>query len=113
MKPPLNGKTKVVTGAAAIAALCSVLSYAGGAYAGWTKKVEASVVMQRMVNAHDEALKDIVPKVDACHELNERQQWDLDQNRRDIAALADTVKETNKLVQLYLQSRMKAGEIPR
>lgn len=113
MKNPLNGKTKIVTGVAGVAAVCSILSYATGVYAGWTKNVAQSVTDRQMLNAHDETLKAIVPKVETCHEVNDRQNWEIDQNARDIAALAETVKQTNGMVQLYLQGLMKRGEIAR
>lgn len=110
---PLNGHKKIVAIAAGLAAICSVLSFVGGTYAGWTQRVEASVVTQRMVNAHDETLKAIVPKVETCHDVNEHQQWDIDQTKRDLSSLAESVKKTNELVQTYLQSQMRRGEIPR
>jgi hypothetical protein len=66
-----------------------------------------------MVNEHDEVLKAIVPKVEACHDVNERQTWDIDRNARDINALTAQVKQTNEMVQDYLQGLMKKGYIAR
>lgn len=109
----LNGHKKVLGVAAAIAAVLSILSWFGGVYSGWTQKVEAAVVMQRMVNANDETLKVIVPKVDACHATNEIQEFRIGQNEKDIASLAKTVEQTNNIVQTYIQTLMREGKVPR
>lgn len=109
----LNGHKKVLAVAAGLAAICSVLSFVGGTYNGWTQRVEASVVTQRMVNAHDESLKTLVPKVDACHGVNEVQQVLIEQDSRDISALAAKVERLVDKIDLLVQSQMREGRVPR
>jgi hypothetical protein len=113
MTSPLNGKTKVAMIAALGGLAFAALTYAGGVYTGWRQNVDDSVTQRRMVNEHDETLKTLRPEVVECHEVNAVQQRDIDRNRQDIASLTEAVKRTNDLLQLYLQSMMKRGEIPR
>ena len=117
---PLNGHKKVVAMASVAAGLCSVLAFVSGTYAGWRQKVSDSVVMQRMVNANDETLRAIVPKVEVCHEVNALQQsrlefadWRNDEQDRRIEKMAVSVERMGDLMQLYLQSGMREGKIPR
>ena len=109
----VNGHKRFLAGAAGIAAVCSVLSFVGGTYAGWTQRVEASVTDRRMLNAHDETLKAIVPKVETCHETNNRQGWDIDRNTKDIAAMSASVQRMADKIDLLVQSQMREGRIPR
>jgi hypothetical protein len=109
----LNGKGKLVGTLAAIASGCLIITALWSYYLGWEAKIEAGVVEQRMVNAHDEELRAIMPKVEMCHGVNEHQQWQIDQNSRDIGSLTAQVKETHEMVQEYLQAMMKEGRIPR
>lgn len=109
----INGHKKVLAGAAGLAALCSILSFIGGTYNGWTQRVEASVVVQRMVNEHDETLKSVVPKVETCHGVNEVQQVLIEQDGRDIASLASKVERLVDKMDLLIQSQMREGRIPR
>lgn len=109
----INGHKKVLGVCAAIAAVLSILSWFGGLYSGWTTKVEAAVVMQRMVNAHDETLKLAVPKIETCHGVNELQEYRIGQNERDIAVLTEQVKQTHNIVQAYIQTLMREGKISR
>jgi hypothetical protein len=105
---------------AVLGGIVATLTGLGGLYAGWYANVDQSVVQRQMVNAHDETLKLIVPKVDACHENNERQDVALNfagetnaRQDRAIERLADEGTRTNEMLQLYLQAMMKRGEIPR
>ena len=116
----LNGHKKLIAGAAGIAALCSILSFLGGTYNGWTQRVEASVIVQRMVNQHDETLQKVVPKVETCHATNERQDWALNEYHEHMLAqgkqidrLVESLDRVNDTVQAYMQSQMREGKIPR
>jgi uncharacterized protein involved in tolerance to divalent cations len=109
----LNGKGKLVGTLAAIASGCLILTALWSYYLGWEAKIEQSVTAQRMLNSDDETLKEIVPKVEACHAVNERQGWDIERNSRDISALTEQVKQTNEMMQTYFQAMMKEGRIPR
>lgn len=116
----INGHKKVLAGAAGLAALCSVLSFIGGTYNGWTQRVEASVVVQRMVNAHDETLKAMVPKVETCHGVNERQDWALNEQHehrlaqdKQIDRLVDSMDRLTDKMDLVVQQGMRDGKIPR
>ena len=117
---PLNGHKKVIALASVVAGLCSVLAFVSGTYAGWRQKLSESVTMQRMVNANDETLRAIVPKVETCHEVNALQQsrlefdnWRNDDQDKRIEAMARSVERFGDLMQVYLQSGMKRGEVPR
>jgi hypothetical protein len=109
----INGNGKLISALAAIASGCLIVTALWSYYMGWEAKIEASIVEQRMVNAHDSELRDILPKVEMCHGVNEHQQWQIDQNARDIGSLTAQVKETHEMVQEYLQAMMKEGRIPR
>lgn len=109
----INGHKKFLAAAAGIAALCSILSFMGGTYNGWTQRVEASVTVQRMVNQHDETLKLVVPKVETCHTVNEIQQVVIDQQGRDMARVTDAVQRLVDKMDLLIQSQMREGRIPR
>lgn len=116
----INGHKKVVSIAAGVAALCSVCSFIGGTYNGWTQRVEASVVVQRMVNAHDETLQKVVPKVEACHDVNERQDWAINEYHEHMASqdkqidrLVDSLTRLTDKMDLVIQRDMRDGRIPR
>jgi len=117
---PLNGHKKIVALMSVAVGLCSILAFVSGTYAGWRQKVSESVTMQRMVNANDETLRAILPKVEICHEVNALQQsrlefadWRNDDQDKRIEAMARSVERFGDLMQLYLQSGMKRGEVAR
>lgn len=93
----------------------------GGWYGGWKTKVEAAVLDHRMLVQDDAALQallnDKFPKLNEaqmeCHEVNRVQQVLLESHSEEIRRMAASVERTNDLVQMYLKSRMEAGEIRR
>lgn len=116
---PTNGARKVATWIAGVIGAILVTNIATY-IATHDSRVEAAVVEQRMVNEHDETLKKLVPKVDNDAMAIAVQQRDLaleaqDHERiwRAIEQQKMTVQSDHEMLQLYLQSRMKAGEIPR
>jgi hypothetical protein len=118
--PFQNGTRKAAMWVGIAGGICVLLTSVGSFYAGWSRKIGDAVIMQRMVNADDETLRQIVPKVESCHTNNDRQdgainQSALDNQRQDAAILALTQQVSNLagIVQLDVQSRMKAGEIQR
>lgn len=109
----LNGHKKVIAVMAVIGGVFSIATSTLAFYSGWTRNVEARVIDRQMVNAHDLTLKALVPKVDTCHEVNAVQQSRLDGVEREVAKMANTVDQFGGLMQLYLQSQMREGKIPR
>lgn len=107
-----NGKARLAllgtVGGAAV-----IISSAVSWYAGWQSSVEAAVIQQRLVNSHDETLKALVPRVEDCHDVNEAQKYHLAEHDRALTRLENTVERTNDLVQRYLQSQMRRGELQR
>lgn len=107
-----NGKTGLAI-VGAIGVIVAILSGIGSWYFGWSSKVEAAVVQQRMVNAHDEALQEIVPMVNQGHEKNALQDAKLDEHERALRRIESSLEKQSDLIQMYLQSQMRRGEIPR
>lgn len=112
MNLPQNGKARLAL-VGAVGGIVSILTGAWGLYYGWSANVEAAVVQQRLVNAHDETLQRIIPKVEDCHEVNEIQKVQIGEHDRALTRLEKSLERTNDLVQLYLQSQMRRGEVPR
>lgn len=112
MNLPMNGKARLAA-VGAIGGVVAILSSVGSWYFGWSSKVEAAVVQQRMVNQHDETLQEIVPKVEDCHEVNEIQKIQIGEHDRALTRLEHSLEKTSDLVQQYLQTQMRHDRIPR
>lgn len=109
----LNGHKKVLGLVSAIGSAVGIFVGSSTFYLMWTRKVEAGVVQQRMVNEHDETLKAIVPKVETCHEVNRIQDVRLDRTEADSARLNAKIERLVDKIDLLVQSQMRDGKIPR
>ena len=108
-----NGKRKLAIWLGIIASACVCVSSAASYYAGWEKKIDQSVTTQRMVNQHDEALQLALPKIEACHDVNELQEWKINSLLESQKRTDAQVSKMADLIQIYLQSAMRRGEVAR